>query len=203
MAPQDESRNEPPRDPNDLEGVIDGVLDRTSDQDQVSTADVLDAFSHRLFGPLLVAPALILISPIGAIPGAPAVIAVLIVLIAGQRLLGMPRPWLPAALADRSVDRDKLERALGKIRPWAARVDRLIRPRLTVLAEGPATYAAAAAAVVLAAAIVPIGFVPFAVLLPGGAVLALGLALTAKDGALALIGYALAAGTVVLTAWVL
>ncbi|MEQ8769536.1 MAG: exopolysaccharide biosynthesis protein [Phycisphaerales bacterium] len=182
-------------DPENLEGVIDRVLDSTEGENNISVGDVLDAFSDRLFGPLLVVPALALISPIGAIPGAPIVFAVLLTLLAGQKLIGLDRPWLPRRLTQRSVRRGTLEDAMGKLRPWAKRIDTLIRPRLTVLATGPATYAAAALVVVLAIAIVPIGLIPFAVAAPGGAILLIGLALTARDGVLTLIALALAAAS--------
>ncbi len=182
--------------------MIDRVLDSTEGEDDISVGDVLDAFSDRLFGPLLVVPALALISPVGAIPGAPIVLAVMLVLLAGQKLVGLDRPWLPQKLTKRSVSRDTLESAMGKLRPWAKRIDALIRPRLTVLAEGPAVYVAAALVVVLAVAIVPIGLIPFAVAAPGGAILLIGLALTARDGLLAILALALtaASGWLVMTA---
>ncbi len=184
-----------------IEGVMDSLLERTEGQETVAVQNLLDAFSGRLFGPLLLVPGLLQVSPVGAIPLFPIVNAALLILIAGQRALGMTHPWLPSKLRDRGFGRARMEVAFEKLRPWAARVDRLIRPRLAFLVEPPMERAIAVLALAIALALPVIGLVPFAVAVPGAAITLLGLAVTARDGALALVGYLLTVGTFGLAWW--
>ncbi|HSJ79451.1 MAG TPA: exopolysaccharide biosynthesis protein, partial [Erythrobacter sp.] len=64
------------------------MLRRTADQhDRVTIGNILDAIGDRSYGPALLIPALIEITPIGAIPGVPSFLALFIVLVAVQLLL--------------------------------------------------------------------------------------------------------------------
>jgi len=172
----------------DLDAQIDG-------DDSIGVSDVLEAFGSRAFGPLLAIPALLALSPIGALPGAPIVFATLISLIAAQHLLGAGRLWLPKFVRERSIPKEKWEAAEKKLLPWAKRIDRVIRPRLEWIVQGPMDRVIAAASIVLALSMIPLGLIPFAVMAPAAALLAMGLALTARDGALAIVGFGFAAGT--------
>ncbi len=184
-----------------LADVIDDIERQTRDLERVSVRNVLDAFQGRLFGPLLIIPALVLVTPLGGIPGMPILVSLLLLLIAGQRVAGKRRPWIPDRLGSRNISRDRLEGGLSRARPWAARLDRVIGPRLRVLVDGPMPHVIAVLVVLLAASMPVIGLVPFAVAAPGAAVLLLGLALTAKDGLLALLGYLIAAGSAAGAIW--
>ena len=97
-----------PSSPNTPEAVIDRIEERTLGREHVATRDVLDAFADRLFGPLLTVPGLIVVSPLGAIPGAPAFVAVLVVLVAGQLALGRDWPWMPRWISERWVERERM-----------------------------------------------------------------------------------------------
>lgn len=49
-----------------LSGVIDRLLDKTSDQERVWLDNVFEAFSGRLYGPLLLIPSLALLALLAA-----------------------------------------------------------------------------------------------------------------------------------------
>ncbi|MGP1398002.1 MAG: exopolysaccharide biosynthesis protein [Inquilinaceae bacterium] len=185
--------------PLNLSGVLDRVVKET-DGHEASLGEVLDVFAGRAFGPLLLVPALIAVAPTGAIPGMSIVIGTLILLIAIQILVGVRRPWMPQRLLQISFPRRKLVSAVEKSRRTVSWIDRLMSPRLEWLSEPPFVQGVAVICIALAATMYPLALVPFGVAVPGLAIAMLGLGLTAKDGALIVIGFALAAITGWLTA---
>lgn len=185
--------------PHNLTQVLDTLEDTTEDHDTVKVDDILDAFAGRLFGPLIIIPGLILLTPLGAVPLLPAVMGALVALIAAQRILGMSKPWVPRKLRDRSVAREKMTNAFDKARPWTKRIDKLIKPRLTALTTGPAEYAVALLALLLGASVPVVGLIPFAAMVPGAALTLSGLALIARDGALMIAALLASAAVIYLT----
>jgi hypothetical protein len=172
-----------------LEGVLDRLLERTEGEESVGLKDVFGAFSGRLYGPLMLVPSLMLVTPLGGIPGMPIVVAVLLVLVAGQRVLGMSQPWIPKRFRERTVKREKLKAAFEKIRPWAERLDPLFSRRLTVLVEGPMERVIALMIVAVGLSVPVFGLVPMAAAIPGLAAVLLSLAVTARDGLLVLLSW--------------
>ena len=193
----------PPAAHHDLEEVIDHViaccvrneaaLDRHG---RVSVADLMDAIGQRSFGPLLLVPSLIAVSPVGAIPFLPAFTSAVIVLISAQILVHHEHFWLPHWLASRSMNAQKLERGLEKLRPVVRTIDHVLRPRLPWLTGGPFFYVIALMCLLIGLVtpileIVPLGGIP-----PNAAVVAFSLAITARDGVWALLAFAFTAGTI-------
>ncbi|MGF1457096.1 MAG: exopolysaccharide biosynthesis protein [Alphaproteobacteria bacterium] len=183
-----------------FEDLFDQLLEN-SEGDELAIRDVIDAFGYQAFGPLILVPALLAVLPTGAIPTVPTLLGLLIVLVSGQMLIGKNRPWIPKRLRDTSVDRMVLKEAFGRFRPAIKGVDRIIKPRLTVLVDPPMLYGVAVLVVLLAMAMVPLEVIPFAVALPGSSILALGLGLSTRDGLAVLLGLALSAPTVALLVW--
>ena len=68
------------------------------------------------------------------------------------------------------MSRHKLHEAIRFVRPVAGAVDRVIRPRLSWLTEGPFTYAIAAICILIALSISPLELMPFAAAAPALAV---------------------------------
>jgi len=198
-----------PVDPTDVEGVVEeeihnleGVLrqlqkaaSQVGNEGQVSVAQVMATLGARSFGPLLLVPGLIGVSPIGAIPGLPAVMALIVLLVAAQMLIGMDHAWLPGALLRRSMAGKPLLQACHAIRPYAHFIDMLLRPRLTVLTRGPFLFVIAALVVAIAVVTPIIELVPLAGIVPNAAIVAFALALTAHDGVWALIATLITGGS--------
>lgn len=184
--------------PTDMEGVLARFTSLCQAQagSRLAVSDVVAAMGEQGFGPLILVPALIGLSPIGAIPGVPAITSAIIFLFAGQILLGFKHFWLPGFLARRSIAADSLARGVERMRPAAKFIDRLIGPRLTFLTDGPALYVLAAICVAIAVATPVIELVPLAGLIPNAAMAAIGLAITARDGVWALLAFAFTAGVV-------
>jgi len=187
--------------PSSLEGVLDQLMlaCNATRGGIVTVRDVQDVIGQRSFGPMLLVPGLIGLSPLGAIPGLPGVMAVIELFFAWQILFGRRHPWLPQFLARRSMSSTRFARAIDVIRPYARWVDRyLLRPRLRVLTRGPFFFLIALMCVVLSLIMPIIELVPLAGIAPNAALTAFGLAVTAHDGLWALTAFICTAGSIYL-----
>ena len=159
-------------------------------RDAVTFREILATVGRRAYGPLLLFVGLFSISPATVVPGMTWLSATLVLVISLQMAVGQHRPWLPKRLLDATVSRDGLMKGISALRPWARRIDALLKPRFTFLAAQPFVNLIALLCVALALITFPLGFVPFAPLLPGVAIVLLGLGMTAKDGIVLLLGSA-------------
>ena len=175
-------------------GDVLGELDElAANHDEVRVADVLDDFGARSFGPFIMIPAVLEITPVGGIPGVPTVLALFIALIAVQLLIGRDHVWMPQFVQRRAVGSKKLHKAVGKLKGMANFLDRHSTGRLEGLTKGTAIKLVAAVIIALCCTVPPLEFLPFASTIPMLAIAVLGLALTVRDGAL-LLGSLLFAG---------
>lgn len=184
-----------------LEDVLARIRTKTDGQESVSVADLLAAFEDRSFGPLLVVTGLIMLGPVGTIPVLPSAMALLVVLVAGQRAFGRRHPWVPHFLAQRSIARERLVPGLDRMKPWARRMDRLVHPRIPALVRAPMPRVLAILAVLIALWVPTLELIPFAVVVPSLAIIAIGLALLGRDGLLALVAVVFGAASIGLAIW--
>lgn len=161
-----------------------------ADGQTVSLEEIREVVGHRAFGPFLLVVGLLALTPIGVIPGVPTTLAVIVVLMGVQMLLGLRGLWLPGFVLHRSVAQDKLAKSVRFLRPVARATDKVFRPRLTIFTDQVALHVMAATCVLLGLIIPPLEFVPFAVTIPALALILLGLGLITRDGLLALAGFA-------------
>ena len=183
----------------DLEDVIDCLLRITPDHGRISVAAVMEAIGQRSFGPLVLVPSLIALSPVGALPGLPAITSVIVMIFAVQMLMAQKHVWLPRWLKARTIDGAKLEKGLRAFRPVARFVDHLLRPRLIFLTRGPFYYALAAMILIVAIVTPVLELVPLGGIPPNAALVAFALAIIAKDGLWALLAFGFTAAS----AWAL
>ncbi|HIG22180.1 exopolysaccharide biosynthesis protein [Henriciella sp.] len=184
---------------NPLENVLERAINEV-DGDNVTFGDILDLFGARSFGPIIVLLGmLVTVPPIGAVPGLPMIVGLVIILFTVQIVFGAKRIWVPNFIEKRSISKEKLEAADKKAKPWLKRIDGLVSERITMLTGPWAIYASAVIIIFLALLMIPLELVPFAVAAPGAAITLYGLAIMARDGVLMLIGYVLAAITTAVT----
>ncbi|RIJ29558.1 exopolysaccharide biosynthesis protein [Henriciella algicola] len=182
-----------------LENVLERAINEI-DGDTVTFGDVLDLFGDRSFGPIIVLLGLlVVVPPIGAVPGLPMIVGLVIILFTIQIIFGADRIWVPGFIEKRSISKEKLKAADKKTKPWLKRIDGLISQRITMLTGPWSVYASAVIVIFLALLMIPLELVPFAVAAPGAAITLYGLAIMARDGVLMLIGYVLAAITTAVT----
>lgn len=174
-------------------------LGQNTGGDTVTVRDLLDAVGRRSYGPLLLMLGFVAISPLTIIPGGTWLISLIILLVAGQIVIGRSYPWVPRRILNVEFKREHLEQGLETADHYAAFVDRFVKPRLAFLTATP--FAQLVALICVAAALIsfPLGFIPLGPVLPGLAVLVFGLGLAARDGVvIALAGALLVAATFLL-----
>lgn len=172
-------------------------LSRTWPHERVSLGDVTRLLGDRGYGLLM----LVLALP-GAVPGVSSIAAIPLALVAVQLAIGLPRPWLPRFLATRSLSRTDFARMVERVTPHLTRVERLLRPRLTVL-TGPIGERVMGVLCLILALLLTI---PILVNLPLVVPIALmSLAIIERDGVFAIAGFAVGCivlGTLVGISWV-
>lgn len=178
-------------------GEVLGELDElAAHQDEVCIADVLDDFGGRSFGPFIMLPALLELTPVGGIPGVPTFLALIIAIVAVQLLLGKEHIWMPDFIQNRAVGSKKLHKGIGKLRGIAHWLDEHSHGRIKTLTEGVWIKLAAVVVILLCCMVPPLEFLPFASSAPMLAIAAIGLALTVRDGIMMLIALLLAIAAV-------
>jgi len=183
-----EGRTDAP--PRTLGDVVDRIT-ANAEGDHVTLRQILDSIGEAAYGPLLLLPALVLVSPLSGVPGLPTGCAVFIGLVAGHLLIGRKPVWLPEMILRRQVPGRRVESALGFLRPGVKPIDRLIRPRLTFLTRGPFAKAIGAICLLIALIMPPLELVPMGNTITGAAVGVFALALTVRDVTLAIVALAI------------
>ncbi|WP_085581055.1 exopolysaccharide biosynthesis protein [Thalassospira mesophila] len=167
---------------NPVTGIIDQLVETGRVNGDVTLGEMTHALRFRSYGPFLLVPGLIGVSPLGAIPGVPTLLGILIALFAVQMVLGRTHIWLPDIIERQSVAGARLEAAMEKMHPVGRWLDRHFHERL----EGVLTHRTIrVAAGICLLLVLPMPFfelVPFAAALPMVAVAGFGLAMTLRDG---------------------
>lgn len=151
--------------------------------DAVQLDELLDQFSQRAFGVLLlfaIAPALLPVPVgVGAISGP------FVALLGLQLLLVFEHPWLPRMLRRRGIARARFRSMTARLQPLLQRFERISRPRLERLITHPAGSMFTGLLLILLGVLIslpiPLTNYPFGLLILGYA-----LALIERDGALLL-----------------
>ena len=175
-----------------LDHVDDVIVDETAD-----LKSIIESFGDRAFGPVMLLSGLFMLTPLGAIPMVPAAFGFIVITFAVQLLMRRDTPWMPNVLSRVKVSSSRVKQVKRKATPILAKVDGVIRPRMQWAARGPFQILAALIAIILSTAMVPLGAVPFAVCIPGFVLGLLGLGITARDGIMMLIAFALSLGAFV------
>ncbi|WP_083264330.1 exopolysaccharide biosynthesis protein [Pseudohongiella acticola] len=183
--------------PNNLEAMLDLLNDTAADVKRVSLDDVFSTIGRRSFGPVVLLAGLVTLAPIvGDVPGVPTMMGLIVLLTVGQLAFKAEHFWLPQWLLARSVSSEKMSKAVSALTKPARFIDRLLKPRLTVLVMGVSRFAVALACAITALMTPAMEFIPFSA---NGAALIwtfFGLALITRDGFLALLGYCLTGGLI-------
>ncbi len=184
------------QDPKGLADWLARISRVARDRDRVSLEAVLEAAGRRAFGPVILLAGLVIMAPvIGDIPGVPTLMALLVLLSAGQILLRREAFWLPQWLLQRSVDARRLVQVTDRLQRPLRWLEAFIRPRLLVLFNGATRALIAGICLVIALVTPALEFIPFSANGAGAALTLFGLALLTRDGLLALIAIGLSGGT--------
>jgi hypothetical protein len=168
--------------------------------DKVTLGQLMRIMERRSFGAVILLLGLIAISPLTVVPGATWTVAAVTLLFSVQLLFGMQHPWLPKALLNLQMSRDQLASFVKASRKMAHTADRLTAPRLSFLVRPPFVIGVAILCMVAALLTFPLGLIPLAPVLPGVAIVLMGIGLTARDGVFLVLSTLAMAGSVMLLA---
>jgi hypothetical protein len=182
-----------------LTGVL-AALRRAAREDDLSVQDMLAEVGDRSFATALLVPALILVSPVSGIPGAPTLGAIVVILIVAQWITGRDHLWLPGFVVRRRVSSARFRTALAWFDGPAAFVDRHTVPRLTLLTTGPLALLPLVAVVVIAASWPLLELLPFVTTIGAFAVSLFAFGLMTRDGIYVVAGFAFLAALAALAA---
>lgn len=186
-----------------LESILEQADSLAEEDGEADLRALIEAFEDRAFGPVLTLLGLLALSPFGAIPGIPAVLALVLVLFAGQIVVGRSSPWLPGFVGTITVEEDKISRFQESAKDWMSQIDGILRPRFEIFAGTLARQIAASVTIVLALAMIPLEAIPFAVAIPAAGIVLFGIGLTARDGLVMLFGFAASLGAAFGLWWLL
>jgi len=179
-----------------LTEVVD-KLGQAGEGESVSVGDILAQFGDRSLAPILLVPALITASPISGIPGVPTLTGIIVGLIVVQMLMGRDTLWVPQVIARRSISKQRLDKAVRFLRKPVGFVDRLLKPRLTWLADRPWNYLALIVCFAIALITPVMELLPFVISIAATAIALFAAGIFTRDGIVLLAGYALFATTII------
>lgn len=160
--------------------------------DTVTLDWALHQMNERAFGLFLLVLALPCCIPL--LYGIPQVVALPLMFISVQILLGRSSPWLPAKLGARTISKQGLQSLADRAGPWLRKIEAISRPRLTTLSRPPLDRLVGLALVVFSASIlVPL---PGTNTVPGIAVVMVSMGLLQRDG------FVILSGLFVGTVWI-
>jgi len=176
---------------------------RTSRSQQLAgtltLGNLLSALGEASFGWAIVVFSLLTLLPLP--PGATLLTAVPLLVTTGQMMLGYPYVKLPRRLSELRIEQDKLRRTVLRLRPVTRRLERVLTPRYSALfARRNERPMGLLLFVVAFALFLP---VPLSGWFPAISLFVVGVGLVERDGLVSMLGLALGAASVVLTAVIL
>jgi len=164
---------------------------------RISVATIIGALQDRAYALLVVLLGLPNCLPMP--PPIPLVCGLVLAFVAVQMLAGRATPWLPQALLSKSIGQAELARAVARALPALTRLERISRPRLTVLGGAAAIPVLGLLILVLALGLIVAA--PFIGQIPLGlAVCLVGLGLVERDGLFIIAGALIGAVGLMLSA---
>ncbi|HYE44863.1 MAG TPA: exopolysaccharide biosynthesis protein [Caulobacter sp.] len=153
----------------------------------VTLGEIIHRLGHRAFGAMFFVFAAPNWLPMP--PGASTFLGFPLVLLSPQMLFGVRGPWLPNFIDERPINRETMAQAFHRLIPWLQRIEKVSKPRLTFL-FGPVGDRVIALACFLLSLVLILP-IPFGNMAPAAAIALFGLAMLQRDGALALVAYAI------------
>jgi len=180
-----------PQDAMAISDRLDQLATQAGDE-AVTLGWILQQLHERAFGLFLLVLALPCCIPL--LYGIPQIVALPLMFVSAQILIGRRVPWLPAKLSGRQVAGADLHRLAQRAGPWLRRIEAFSSPRFSFVTRAPWDRILGAALVLFSASIlVPL---PGTNTVPGIAVVLIAMGLLQRDGVL------VGLGSILGTAWI-
>ena len=161
------------------------------DDPKLYLGELVNAFGERAFGALMLFFGLMNIA-IGIIPGTTTILGAPLLLMGLQLVIRQDQLWLPRWALRRSIERETYRQGVEKVLPRLRQVERLSKPRLSIMTSDLSEMLIGIATVLLAAILVlPIWG---GNLVPALIISTFGFGLMQRDGLVVLVGWAGVAG---------
>lgn len=157
-------------------------LDALGSREIVSIGDIIDGFGRNSFLPMMLVPALMLVSPLSGIPLFSTFCGLWIMIVSAQRLAQRDHLWLPGFITRRWLRGVRLHKAAGYLRRVADWLDRNARPRLQVIVTAPLNGLAYLFCIMVGLAIPFLELIPFSSSILGMVVCLIVVGLLVRDG---------------------
>jgi len=178
--------------PQALPGLIDRLRKLARTEGEVTVGDLVDAFEAQGHAPLLMIVALLMILPIGMIPGVGGALGLLAAAVGVQMIVGREGVWLPGFMRSRAVSADRIGAITDRVRPVSVFLARHLDVRMEWLAAGRASLTIIAGLLIVAGgSLVFLGAIPVLVPLIGLPIAIFAIGIMARDGAVVAAGYLL------------
>lgn len=174
------------QEPQGMRAVIDALCDGDPDE-RLQLRELVGDLGRSTFGVLLFIATLPAFIPIPGVAGA--LSGPLVVLVGLHLLMLLRKPWLPDFLARRGPQRSTLIRFDRGADRWLRWLEKLVRPRLTIVTDHPVTTVFTGLQLVLLGTLLALP-IPFTNYLFAGLLLFYALALLERDGVLMLLAWA-------------
>ena len=124
--------------------------------------------------------------PLPVPPGINLIIALPLIILTFQQMIGRSNVWLPEKVKKRSVDSRKLGEMIEKARPWIARLEKLIKPRLAFITQGVASRLIGVCGLIMALSVtIPI---PLSNTIPSFSIALMAIGVLMRDGFAVIVG---------------
>jgi hypothetical protein len=180
-------------------GLLNSLVAETSG-DTVTLGQLMNIVERRSFGAVILLLGVVAISPLTIVPGATWTVATVTLLFSLQLLFARRHQILPPDLLKLKISRAQLETFVQATRGAAHVADKLTAPRLHFLTKPPFVIGVAVVCTIAALVTFPLGLIPLGPVLPGLAILLMGIGLTARDGVFLILASLAMAGSLMLLA---
>lgn len=178
-----------------LAELVDDVI-ALGARERVFVRDVISAISGAGLSPVLLIPALVVVTPLSGVPLLTSLTGIIIFLVSAHMLLQCERLWLPAWVLNRWIKGDLIVKGFSYLRRPAAWVDHRTDKRLAALAYRPLVLVPQLLCLFCGAVMPLLEFIPFSSSLVGLSVALMALGMLARDGLLIILGAMPIAGVV-------
>lgn len=171
-----------------LSELLDKLEEASGQANGVSIETVQDLAGENAFGPIILLPGLLAVSPLSGIPTVPSLIGLIVALISIQLVIGRKTFWLPDRIATARLSGERVSKALRFLRPMARGIDKVVKPRLAFATRNWAVRGAALICFLAGVTMPPLEILPFLATTAGLVLTLFGLAITLRDGVLMILG---------------
>lgn len=180
-----------PDQPQDLRrlGDILDALEQSDSRSHVTIGEILAELGTRSFAPIILIPALALVSPLSGIFGLPTIGAVFIFIITVQKLVGRAHVWVPQVIKRRRIATPRVNRAVSWLRRPCRWIDAHSHRRLSLLTSRPANVITLLTIIGITLVIPFLEVLPMVTSVAATAISFFAIAMLSRDGIFTVLGY--------------